>query len=373
MRRRTSPSLDRGACTAFAVLSLLQACASTVTMRDDVAADLPSADSPSVVDAADTPSALDTANIDAPFDRVPPPDAPGIDARGDAVREGGPPIDDGIPPDVPMPPPGTTVCGGTVCATGEVCCVTTLRCFPPSNPSACPTPPRTTNPNACASNADCPTGQWCGADGRAGSYYCSGVGSCRAPLPLSDCGPGTGPVCGCDGRTYANPCAASLVGIRTGQQRACGAQLLPPSARSCRDVASCGPFTHCDLVAGRCAPDAVLFACGTDAQCPSGQQCCRLNGVCLDASRSDLCVVPPPSTDFPCATDTDCSAWSAYFSRVDNFCFGTSCVGPGGCGNLPSTCTGVFTPVCACNGRTYTNECTARMDRQRIAHAGMCP
>ncbi len=58
----------------------------------------------------------------------------------------------------------------------------------------------------------------------------------------------------------------------------------------------------------------------------------------------------------------------------DEFCRKTSqdCHGSGICEAIPSTCPLVATPVCGCNGVTYTNDCLANMARVNVAYYGEC-
>ncbi|XP_055338569.1 bdellin B-3-like [Paramacrobiotus metropolitanus] len=53
-------------------------------------------------------------------------------------------------------------------------------------------------------------------------------------------------------------------------------------------------------------------------------------------------------------------------------CFGTleaakSAEGGGGC-----ICTADFSPVCGKNGKTYSNACKAKCEKQPVAHTGSC-
>jgi hypothetical protein len=54
----------------------------------------------------------------------------------------------------------------------------------------------------CTSNADCASAQYCRFTSNLNS--CSAAGTCE---PLISCGPSFVRVCGCDGTTYADPCA----------------------------------------------------------------------------------------------------------------------------------------------------------------------
>ena len=47
---------------------------------------------------------------------------------------------------------------------------------------------------------------------------------CVEKVPVSGCGCGyvLQPVCGCNGKTYANPCLAECAGIKKYQQGKCG-------------------------------------------------------------------------------------------------------------------------------------------------------
>jgi hypothetical protein len=122
---------------------------------------------------------------------------------------------------------GSVACGSVVCPAGQICCFSTLTCFDPRTPTACS--PATSG--ACASNADCPRGQWCYAD------TCAGDGVCRsvdASCPLS------GPTCGCDGITYPSYCAAQAAGVRYHiPSQACGAGAATGTPTTCGPSAPC--------------------------------------------------------------------------------------------------------------------------------------
>ena len=264
------------------------------------------------------------------------------------------------------------LCGGIECWDDEICCELDLRCVAPGDPTCAPPPG--SGDGACASNADCTGGLTCQWEGASTNIpgQCGGLGRCQR---LSDGCSDWDPVCGCDGRTYADPCTAYAAGVRVASNAPCGG-VLHQGPYVCDSDAQCR-HGHCDTVRRRCVHDDPLYACGRDTDCPAGSTCCARNGICIAPGDEALCAPPPPDTFVGCETDLQCQRFDGTYWGVGGgdsmFCDADACTGLGGCRWALVDCPGTLSPHCGCDGMTYQNRCEIRRAAIRAAHPGACP
>jgi hypothetical protein len=114
---------------------------------------------------------------------------------------------------------------------------------------------------------------------------------------------------------------------------------------------------------GSSAGKAVTL-CGSDSQCPGGEHCCPITGLCYAEAEAALCAYPPEGSSRVCLTNDDCNADSEY-------CSAAGCDGPGGCKPLEN-CGALLKPVCGCDSQTYVNAECASSKGVRVASDGEC-
>lgn len=246
----------------------------------------------------------------------------------------------------PLPPPSNGACG-------EDPTEDQLDC---SSFAACAAEPR----DGCESSECCEPDDYCIK--REGD--CFGLGVC-VPRPAA-CDALFDPVCGCDGNSYENSCAAALAGVSVAHHGKCGALEGCLSSAQC-DIDSfcnhpeglCDEPGACTLLPAACKDDVVDPVCGCDEQTYDNACLAQQAGVSINYRG-------PCRGRVECSTNEECP-FPEYCEKADGFC-----VEPGVCALRPDLCALNFNPVCGCDGVTYTNECQARASGVNLSARGPC-
>lgn len=279
---------------------------------------------------------VDASSADANgLDRAVPPDSAAMDGASmpDVTTDRGP--RDASIDRAEGPVGGFDWCR---CEPGERCCAITGQCSSAEDFRArCPSGNLDAGSDtACLDNTDCPAGAFCQIVG------CSNAGTCTG---AENCDRFRGSACACNGTTVdgALACRTAIALVSLG---ACGTRAEP--------IADAGTV--------------FPTICGSrDELCPTGQRCCPVLGVCVDADCGEACCRrPTPGTEGPCRAQRDCLP--ASYCRTQGCGAAGDCVRRGS----PLMCPPVLAPVCGCDGQTYLTECLARTSGVNVARPGAC-
>jgi hypothetical protein len=160
-------------------------------------------------------------------------------------------------------------------------------------------------------------------------------------------------VCARDGR-----CTAQLACVRPETFCACTGE----SYFACRPDRPTRGRGVCPSGDGGVTLDAGGSFCAR-ALCMAGTRCCEALQSCLPAGVA--CPSDPPDAGVTRCRDNSACASGQY-------CATTTCGGAGACAARPEMCTRIYDPVCGCDGRTYSNACSAAQQGMNVAARGEC-
>jgi hypothetical protein len=204
----------------------------------------------------------------------------------------------------------------------------------------------------CSSDTECGVGEYCELTScKSETGFCQGKPDFC--MDIYD------PVCGCDGATYTNECHRSSFGISRDYKGEC--------ISDCKTNSDCDSGYFCEK--NGCAVDNGSCVQRVDACDDEYDPVCGCDGMTYgnDCTRKSAGVSRAFEGECPtsCQTNADCVS--------EEYCKKDSCnESAGTCTIKPDVCPKLFSPVCGCDGSTYSSECYANMSGENMAFDEAC-
>ncbi len=113
----------------------------------------------------------------------------------------------------------------------------------------------------------------------------------------------------------------------------------------------------------------VLTACGSKTPVEMDED---THTSAMQAEEPSAQTLEIDATNEVCGGFTGILCPSGYYCKQEDGQCLEELDGAGRCQPLPDVCTMDFTPVCGCNGQTYSNACQAGMAGMSVAIEGEC-
>lgn len=217
----------------------------------------------------------------------------------------------------------------------------------------------------CVEHGDCSDGMYC----ERGNGFCDGPGVC-AFMP-EGCDENYDPVCGCDGATFPNACAAAAAGSNIRHDGPCGSMIPCTTDKQCTETEFCAkPFGACaEEAQGACDLKPVdcdisgesALVCGCDGT--TYLHPCLAYAAGVNVDREGAC-----EGEDVCMTNDAC-AETEFCKKAEGVCGNYT----GLCEPRPEACPMAFgMEICGCDGNTYIDECNAHAVGMNVAFSGAC-
>lgn len=232
----------------------------------------------------------------------------------------------------------------------------------------------------CASDQFCdfPANSQCGAADEGG----------RCVAKPQVCTDDYNPVCGCDGKTYSNECSAHSAGVDVTSKGRCPGEQT--KGELCGGIAGikCNRGEFCNLetttgglgcnvadASGICEsrPNACTRqydpVCGCDGK--TYGNACEAHSAGVSIADKGACGDDPDEQICGGLLGASCGKGEfCNFEGHTNECGAAD--GTGVCAPITRACTLDYTPVCGCDGKTYSNRCMAHGAGVSVASDGEC-